>query len=247
MATVRELIEKKAAESGKNLAEISRALGRNHAYLQQFLKRGIPRKLPEDIRAELARILDIPEESLKEHVAAKVRVDADIGKTAPRESSVHNRTLAVSQYGERFKPTDLPRVGGSAEMPLYRFATGGKGAPILEDQPFETVTRPDHLSKVREPYGVMIEGVSMLPEWQPGWVAEVNPNLTPRPGDTCIFRGEQVDGTHLASIKILRRETDTLWHVEQHNPPRGEKKLFSLKKAEFQVAHVVTGADRRRR
>lgn len=42
------------ADHDTNLAEVSRAIGRNHAYLQQYVKRGIPRKLPEDVREALA-------------------------------------------------------------------------------------------------------------------------------------------------------------------------------------------------
>jgi hypothetical protein len=46
------------------LAGLSRALGRNQAYLQQFVARGVPRRLPERERAELARLLDLPESQL---------------------------------------------------------------------------------------------------------------------------------------------------------------------------------------
>lgn len=61
---VRVLIRDRIAELGMDLAEVSRRIGRNHAYMQQYLKRGIPRKLPEDIRRLLAEILDLDEVSL---------------------------------------------------------------------------------------------------------------------------------------------------------------------------------------
>lgn len=148
---------------------------------------------------------------------------------------------------DRFTPTVMTTVGQSGEMPLYRFANGGKGSPILEQIPFETVHRPESLARVRDPYGVMIEGTSMVPEYRPGWVAHVDPNLIPMPGDTCVFRGEQADGSYWACIKVLRKETPTHWHVEQHNPPKGEHRTFTLKKTEYQVAHVTVGTDKRRR
>lgn len=43
--------------AGLTLKEVSRALGRNDAYLQQFLYRGSPRRLPEDARHQLAALL----------------------------------------------------------------------------------------------------------------------------------------------------------------------------------------------
>lgn len=43
------------ADETTDLATVSRAIGRNHAYLQQFIKRGIPRRLPEDAREALSR------------------------------------------------------------------------------------------------------------------------------------------------------------------------------------------------
>lgn len=41
-------------EQGLDLSALSRAVGRNHAYFQQYLKRGTPRRLPEDVREALS-------------------------------------------------------------------------------------------------------------------------------------------------------------------------------------------------
>jgi hypothetical protein len=46
------------------LKQASRAIGRNDAYLQQFLHRGTPRRLPEDVRHRLAAFLDIDQSRL---------------------------------------------------------------------------------------------------------------------------------------------------------------------------------------
>ena len=50
-----------ARENGESLASLSSSLGKNPAYLQQFVKRGSPRILPEEIRYSLARLLSINE------------------------------------------------------------------------------------------------------------------------------------------------------------------------------------------
>ena len=46
------------------LKQASRAIGSNDAYLQQFLHRGTPRRLPEDVRHRLAAFLDIDQSRL---------------------------------------------------------------------------------------------------------------------------------------------------------------------------------------
>ena len=48
-----------ASDPPITLKQASRAIGRNDAYLQQFLYRGTPRRLPEDVRHQLAAFLDI--------------------------------------------------------------------------------------------------------------------------------------------------------------------------------------------
>lgn len=50
-----------AAARGEDLSGLSRLLGRNPAYIQQFVRRGVPRKLDGDDRRTLARYLRIDE------------------------------------------------------------------------------------------------------------------------------------------------------------------------------------------
>jgi len=61
---IRSAIARFAAERGVSLSELSRVLGRNPAYLQQFIERGSPRRLAEGDRATLARYLGVAESSL---------------------------------------------------------------------------------------------------------------------------------------------------------------------------------------
>ena len=58
---VMKLIQQKRTD----LKKASLAIGRNAAYLQQYLYRGIPKTLPEDAREALAVFLGVPEESLR--------------------------------------------------------------------------------------------------------------------------------------------------------------------------------------
>jgi transcriptional regulator with XRE-family HTH domain len=66
---VRARIEARIAALGRTMADVSRALGKNHAYMHQFLagKRGqpTPRVLDEDTREKLAEVLGVPPDSLR--------------------------------------------------------------------------------------------------------------------------------------------------------------------------------------
>jgi len=51
-------------ERGEDYASLSRLVGRNAAYIQQFIKRGVPKKLNEEDRRTLARYFGVPEQLL---------------------------------------------------------------------------------------------------------------------------------------------------------------------------------------
>jgi phage repressor protein C with HTH and peptisase S24 domain len=61
---VREALQKLIDERNEDYASLSRLLGRNAAYMQQFIKRGVPRRLAEDDRRLLARYFGVSEELL---------------------------------------------------------------------------------------------------------------------------------------------------------------------------------------
>lgn len=61
-----------------NLSKLSLAIGKSHSYLQQYLRRGIPRTLPEDVREKLAAVLQVHPEALRGAVP---------GKGAPRQAA----------------------------------------------------------------------------------------------------------------------------------------------------------------
>lgn len=64
MDSVRKLLSGLIADRGLNLSDVSKKLGKNHAYMQQFIRRGIPEKLPEDVRSKLADMFAIDEHLL---------------------------------------------------------------------------------------------------------------------------------------------------------------------------------------
>lgn len=64
MPDARVELQRLIDERREDYASLSRLLGRNSAYVQQFMKRGSPKKLPEDERRTLARYFGVSEELL---------------------------------------------------------------------------------------------------------------------------------------------------------------------------------------
>lgn len=57
----RLVLEQLCEERGEDFAGLSRMLGRNAAYIQQFVRRGVPKRLKEEERRKLARYFSVPE------------------------------------------------------------------------------------------------------------------------------------------------------------------------------------------
>jgi phage repressor protein C with HTH and peptisase S24 domain len=60
----RQALEQLCIERGENFASLSRLIGRNDAYIQQYLRKGTPRSLRERERRTLARYFQVPETML---------------------------------------------------------------------------------------------------------------------------------------------------------------------------------------
>lgn len=86
---IRAIIEERLAERGVDMAELSRRLGKNHAYIQQYLRRNVPASLPEAVRAKLAEELDLDESLL----GGRLLPDRT-GRATPRLSHVRE----VAEY-----------------------------------------------------------------------------------------------------------------------------------------------------
>lgn len=63
-ADPRSALEALIREKGEDYASLSRLIGRNAAYIQQFIRRGVPKKLDEEDRRILARYLGVSEDVL---------------------------------------------------------------------------------------------------------------------------------------------------------------------------------------
>lgn len=81
MTPEREKLLELSREKGFSLSKLSELIGRNSAYLQQFIKRGSPRKLEEGDRMKLAQFFGVPDDVLSDS-----QEKSYIGETRPRGS-----------------------------------------------------------------------------------------------------------------------------------------------------------------
>ena len=135
----RFVLERLCAERGEDFAGLSRMLGRNPAYIQQFVRRGVPKRLKEEERRKLARYFSVPEAVLGGPDEQPSRIDGLV--------SVNRHTVAVSAG-----PGAL--VSGELGRPYLAFDE--RWLKSL------TPTPSERLSVVR------VEGDSMAPTLNPG-------------------------------------------------------------------------------
>lgn len=149
----RAALKRLIAEKGEDYAGLSRLIGRNPAYIQQFIKRGTPRRLAEDDRLLLARYFDVPESLLGGPAAAPGRglqpvprldVDASAGAGAFDGDESGQAHIA-------FDPLWLRRIarGAPDQLSIIRVA-GDSMAPTLADGDDILVDRGDGAGRLRD-------------------------------------------------------------------------------------------------
>ncbi|MBA3525783.1 MAG: peptidase S24 [Pseudomonadota bacterium] len=83
---VRTALETLCAQRGEDFAGLSRMLGRNPAYIQQFVRRGVPKRLKEADRRKLARYFSVSESVLG---GPETATEANGGLVAVKRTLVH--------------------------------------------------------------------------------------------------------------------------------------------------------------
>ena len=134
----RLVIERLCEERGEDFAGLSRMLGRNPAYIQQFVRRGVPKRLKEDERRKLARYFSISEALLG----------------GPVEEEPAHGLAPVNRSPVRVSAGPGALVGEEANRPYFGF--DDRWLKAL------TATPAGKLSIIR------VEGDSMSPTLSPG-------------------------------------------------------------------------------
>lgn len=156
-----------AARRGVSLSALSALIGRNTTYLQQFVRKGSPRKLEENDRRTLAEFFGVPESDLGASVHGGVLAP---GKSAGPRVASGPRASVLAEWA------DIPRLplgasAGPGTMPAEEIPSGRLrfSNRWLKGQGLE----PAMLSVIE------VEGDSMEPTLRDG--DEMLVDRTPRP------------------------------------------------------------------
>ena len=148
----RYFLDRLIHERGEDYASLSRLIGRNPAYIQQYIKRGTPKRLDEGDRAKLARYFGVAESllggreemrtPLKKIARLNVQASAGSGALAGIESSADSigfsdRMLRALAGGDPSGLSMITVMGDSMEPTL------GDGDDIL-------VNRLDAAQRLRD-------------------------------------------------------------------------------------------------
>ena len=153
MEHVREELDRLIQQRRLGYSSISRMIGRNSSYIQQFIKRGSPRKLDDDDRRTLASFFGVDEQVLGGPPAPMrdglieipvLNVDASAGFGAIAESET-----AHTRFG--FDERWLGRLtrAKSASLSIIH-VLGDSMEPTLSDGDEVLVDASDHGSRLRD-------------------------------------------------------------------------------------------------
>lgn len=126
------------------------------------------------------------------------------------------------------------------DFPIFASEERVGGEIEIKAKPVDFCVRPAPLQHVADAYGLLIAGTTMEPEYRPGDLALVNPNLAIIGGEVYVFY-TQAEGHGRATIKHLRRSTPDSWLVRLWNPPRGASQDLTLSRKEWKWAHRILG------
>jgi phage repressor protein C with HTH and peptisase S24 domain len=153
----RHTLERILREKGEDFAGLSRLIGKNPAYIQQFIKRGTPRKLDEDDRRTIARYLGVSETLLgapgsdrgDDSTEGMIKVPRlDVGASAGHGALIEGET-AVSHIA--FDPKWLRQLckGGTNHLSFIR-VEGDSMSPTLADGDDILVDGADSSDRLRD-------------------------------------------------------------------------------------------------
>ena len=164
----RAVLERLILERGEDCASLSRLIGRNPAYVQQFIKRGSPRRLAEPDRQRLARYFGVPETWLGATVAPRpvaMLVTVPVLDTAASAGPGAVGEDRLSAAGIGFSESWLRQLrpgGGKAGLSVIR-VKGDSMLPTLSDGNEILVDERDARDRLRDGvYVLRVDGALMV-------------------------------------------------------------------------------------
>lgn len=186
------------AENGDDYAGLSKLVGRNAAYIQQFIKRGSPKKLPEVERGILARYFGVDEQVLGGiampamkaglRLIPKLAVGASAGPGAMNDAETLAGKIGFDEKWLRkqgLEPSKLSliRVDGDSMSP-----TLNDGDDIMVDNSAAATSLRDGIHVIRMDDTLMVKRLARRPKGRlsvisdnsayPGWADVDGPSIT---------------------------------------------------------------------
>jgi phage repressor protein C with HTH and peptisase S24 domain len=152
----RAQLEKLIRERGEDYAGLSRLLGRNPAYIQQYMKRGSPRRLAEEDRRLLARYFGVDESLLggaarpmaEEGLVSIPRLDVN-ASAGPGAIDAEEKRLGRIGFDSAWLRRLGLGGGGPGRLSVIR-VDGDSMAPTLSDGDEILVDREDGAGRLRD-------------------------------------------------------------------------------------------------
>ena len=159
MVDARDTLDRLIRERGDDYASLSRLIGRNAAYVQQFIRRGVPRKLDESDRRTLARYFGVDETMLGALTPPPVASGRGrngslfaVPRLAVRASAgpgaLNDADRVAGQIG--FDPKWLRSLTASPDAVSIIRVEGDSMAPTLADGDDILVDRGDAAGRLRD-------------------------------------------------------------------------------------------------
>ena len=153
MEQVREELDRLIQQRRLGYSSISRLIGRNSSYIQQFIKRGSPRRLDDNDRRTLASFFGVDEQvlggppltvrdGLVEIPVLDVDASAGFGAIAESETA-HTRFGFDERWLKRLTPAKSPSLS-------IIHVLGDSMEPTLSDGDEVMVDASDHGSRLRD-------------------------------------------------------------------------------------------------
>lgn len=169
----RVALERLIIENGDDYAGLSKLIGRNAAYIQQFIKRGSPKRLPEKERGILARYFGVDERMLGGLASSTARLGLrtipklDVGASAGPGAMNDAEALAgkigfdekwLRKLGVDPAHLSLIRVDGDSMAP-----TLANGDDIMVDSSVATSALRDGVHVIRMDDVLMVKRLAKGP------------------------------------------------------------------------------------
>ncbi len=183
------------------MSQVSLRLGRNRAYIHQFVGRGIPKRLPGIARNQLAEILQIDEGQL---VPPGIRWTASVRQSPSRSEA------GISRPDTSHK--DIPVLGTA-------LSNDAASDFVFTGEVIDFIRCPPALAKAKGCFALRVVVDAMAPKFEPGNIVIIQSGRVPSANDYVVIELHSKEGALGAGfLRRLMAHAPDYIVCEQFNP-----------------------------